>query len=156
MDNHQEFVRDRPNHLNSHLHKPHLRTTMPSYSSRDVGDPSQVKKNKQSMADLKLRRLTELNSRLREDLDRERIPVSAASKRYGRLPLGSCARLWANCAQIASFHTRTARKISWYHLRGALLIRRYFSHRTSFRGAQLTIHQRMIHMRRNNREDAAR
>jgi hypothetical protein len=56
---------------------------MPSgYSSRDVGDPSQVKKNKQSMADLKLRRLTELNNRLREDLERERIPVSQAARRY--------------------------------------------------------------------------
>jgi guanine nucleotide-binding protein subunit gamma len=54
---------------------------MPSYTSRDVGDPSQIKKNKQSMADLKLRRLTELNNRLREDLERERIPVSQASKR---------------------------------------------------------------------------
>jgi guanine nucleotide-binding protein subunit gamma len=52
---------------------------MPSgYSSRE--DPGQMKKNKQSMADLKLRRLTELNTRLREDLDRERIPVSQASK----------------------------------------------------------------------------
>jgi len=51
------------------------------YSTRDVGDPSQMKKNKQSMADLKLRRLTELNNRLREDLDRERIPVSQAAKR---------------------------------------------------------------------------
>ena len=56
---------------------------MPQYTSRDVGDPSQIKKNKQSMADLKLRRLTELNNRLREDLDRERIPVSQAAKRYG-------------------------------------------------------------------------
>lgn len=55
---------------------------MPSYSSRDTGDPNQIKKNKQSMADLKLRRLTELNNRLREDLERERIPVSQASKRY--------------------------------------------------------------------------
>ena len=55
---------------------------MPSgYSSRE--DPGQMKKNKQSMADLKLRRLTELNSRLREDLERERIPVSQASKRCG-------------------------------------------------------------------------
>ena len=54
---------------------------MPSgYSSRE--DPGQMKKNKQSMADLKLRRLTELNSRLREDLERERIPVSQAAKRY--------------------------------------------------------------------------
>ena len=56
---------------------------MPQYTSRDVGDPTQIKKNKQSMADLKLRRLTELNNRLREDLDRERIPISTASKRYG-------------------------------------------------------------------------
>lgn len=55
--------------------------TMSPYTSRDVGDPSQIKKNKQSMADLKLRRLTELNNRLREDLERERIPVSSASKR---------------------------------------------------------------------------
>ncbi|TAQ85413.1 hypothetical protein B7494_g6258 [Chlorociboria aeruginascens] len=53
----------------------------PGYASRDVGDPSQMKKNnKQSMADLKLRRLTELNNRLREDLERERIPVSQAAK----------------------------------------------------------------------------
>lgn len=55
--------------------------TMPQFTSRDVGDPNQMKKNKQSMADLKLRRLTELNNRLREDLERERIPVSQASKR---------------------------------------------------------------------------
>lgn len=54
---------------------------MPQYTSRDVGDPSQIKKTKQSMADLKLRRLTELNNRLREDLERERIPVSVAAKR---------------------------------------------------------------------------
>jgi hypothetical protein len=60
---------------------------MPSgYSSRDVGDPSQVKKNKQSMADLKLRRLTELNNRLREDLERDRIPVSQAANRYAHHP----------------------------------------------------------------------
>ena len=56
-------------------------SNMPQYTSRDVGDPSQIKKNKQSMADLKLRRLTELNNRLREDLERERIPISTASKR---------------------------------------------------------------------------
>ncbi|OPB39384.1 hypothetical protein A0O28_0050900 [Trichoderma guizhouense] len=55
-------------------------TTPTPYTSRDVGDPTQIKKTKQSMADLKLRRLTELNNRLREDLDRERIPVSTASK----------------------------------------------------------------------------
>jgi guanine nucleotide-binding protein subunit gamma, fungi len=66
----------------------HPVATMPSgYASRDVGDPSQVKKNKQSMADLKLRRLTELNNRLREDLERDRIPVSQASNRYRCPPL---------------------------------------------------------------------
>ncbi|CAI4217931.1 unnamed protein product [Parascedosporium putredinis] len=54
---------------------------MPQYNPRDVGDTSQIKKGKQSMADLKLRRLTELNNRLREDLERERIPVSSAAKR---------------------------------------------------------------------------
>jgi guanine nucleotide-binding protein subunit gamma, fungi len=65
---------------------------MPQYTSRDVGDPSQIKKNKQSMADLKLRRLTELNNRLREDLDRERIPVSTASKRYSAKMKMDCKR----------------------------------------------------------------
>ncbi|SPO01120.1 probable G protein gamma subunit [Cephalotrichum gorgonifer] len=59
---------------------PPSKPMMPQYTSRDVGDPSQIKKNKQSMADLKLRRLTELNKRLREDLERERIPVSSAAK----------------------------------------------------------------------------
>lgn len=62
--------------------KPSTSTEMPQYTSRDMGDPSQIRRNKQSMADLKLRRLTELNSRLKEDLERERIPVSQASKRY--------------------------------------------------------------------------
>ena len=66
-----------PTRRPSHPHR-----TMPQYTSRDVGDPSQIKKTKQSMADLKLRRLTELNNRLREDLDRERIPVSSAAKGY--------------------------------------------------------------------------
>lgn len=53
---------------------------MPQYTTRD-GESSQFRRNKQSMADLKLRRLTELNMRLREDLERERIPVSTAAKR---------------------------------------------------------------------------
>ncbi|KAK7951718.1 GGL domain-containing protein [Apiospora aurea] len=68
-------------------------TTMPQYTSRDVGDPSQIKKNKQSMADLKLRRLTELNSRLREDLERERIPRFAGFQkviRYKHTTLPLC------------------------------------------------------------------
>lgn len=46
------------------------------YEIRNVGDG---KSKKQSMAELKLRRLTELNARLREDLDRRRIPVSEAA-----------------------------------------------------------------------------
>ncbi|KAF2756333.1 hypothetical protein EJ05DRAFT_441103 [Pseudovirgaria hyperparasitica] len=37
------------------------------------------KSKKQSMAELKLRRLTELNTRLKEDLERRRIPVSEAA-----------------------------------------------------------------------------
>lgn len=51
---------------------------MPGYEMRAVGD---VKKQKQSMADLKLRRLNELNMRLKEDLERPRIRVSEASMR---------------------------------------------------------------------------
>lgn len=53
---------------------------MPSaYEIRAGGD---AKNKKQSMADLKLRRLNELNMRLREDLERPRIKVSEASMRY--------------------------------------------------------------------------
>lgn len=40
------------------------------------------KSKKQSMAELKLRRLTELNQRLQEDLNRRRIPVSEAAMEY--------------------------------------------------------------------------
>ncbi|CAD6588119.1 MAG: hypothetical protein ASARMPREDX12_003169 [Alectoria sarmentosa] len=47
-----------------------------AYEIRAGGD---VRNKKQSMADLKLRRLNELNSRLREDLERPRIKVSEAS-----------------------------------------------------------------------------
>jgi len=52
---------------------------MPTYETRGVGDVIQIRTKKQSMADLKLRRLTELNIRLREDLERPRIKVSEAS-----------------------------------------------------------------------------
>jgi guanine nucleotide-binding protein subunit gamma len=55
---------------------------MPStYEIRAGGDPVQIRTKKQSMADLKLRRLTELNSRLREDLDRPRVKISEAAIR---------------------------------------------------------------------------
>lgn len=37
-----------------------------------------VRENRQTMAELKLRRLTELNIRLREDLERPRVKVSEA------------------------------------------------------------------------------
>ena len=47
-----------------------------AYEIRAGGD---VKRQKQSMADLKLRRLNELNMRLKEDLDRPRIKVSEAA-----------------------------------------------------------------------------
>ncbi|MCJ1374720.1 hypothetical protein MMC20_005952 [Loxospora ochrophaea] len=47
-----------------------------AYEIRAGGDG---KSKKQSMADLKLRRLNELNMRLKEDLDRPRIKVSEAS-----------------------------------------------------------------------------
>ncbi|KAG7009901.1 hypothetical protein G7Y79_00001g001730 [Physcia stellaris] len=50
-----------------------------AYEIRAGGD---VKNKKQSMADLKLRRLNELNSRLKEDLERPRIKVSEASMSY--------------------------------------------------------------------------
>ena len=50
------------------------------YEIRAGGDG---KSKKQSMAELKLRRLTELNARLKEDLDRRRIPVSEAALEYG-------------------------------------------------------------------------
>ena len=48
-----------------------------TYAVRDGGDP---KNKKQSMADLKLRRLNELNLRLKEDLERPRVKVAEASQ----------------------------------------------------------------------------
>jgi len=53
---------------------------MPSaYAVKDGGD---ARSKKQSMADLKLRRLQELNTRLKEDLERPRVKVAEASTRY--------------------------------------------------------------------------
>lgn len=51
----------------------------PAYAVRDTADP---KAKKQSMADLKLRRLQELNTRLKEDLERPRVKVAEASQSY--------------------------------------------------------------------------
>lgn len=51
-----------------------------AYDPRGGGDG-----RRKNMADLKLRRLTELNVRLREDLDRPRIRVSEAANEYVEL-----------------------------------------------------------------------
>ena len=48
-----------------------------AYNTRESGDG---RNKKQTMAELKLRRLQELNVRLKEDLDRRRIPVSQAAQ----------------------------------------------------------------------------
>jgi hypothetical protein len=63
---------------------------MPSaYDIRSGGNPHNKRQN---MAELKLRRLNELNVRLKEDLERPRIKVSEASMRYVRsLPFWSLA-----------------------------------------------------------------
>jgi guanine nucleotide-binding protein subunit gamma len=53
---------------------------MANFETRAGGDTVGNSRNrKQSMADLKLRRLAELNLRLREDLDRPRVKVSEAA-----------------------------------------------------------------------------
>lgn len=52
---------------------------MPPYELRSGGD---VRNKKQSVADLKYRRLVELNARLKEDLDRPRVKVSEAALSY--------------------------------------------------------------------------
>ncbi|KAI9675123.1 MAG: Guanine nucleotide-binding protein subunit gamma [Caeruleum heppii] len=49
------------------------------YEIRAGGEAVQIRRRNQSMSDLKLRRLTELNLRLREDLDRPRVKVSEAA-----------------------------------------------------------------------------
>ncbi|BFZ58276.1 Guanine nucleotide-binding protein subunit gamma [Savitreella phatthalungensis] len=45
-----------------------------------AGSVGQASAKKASMSEIKLRRLTELNGRLRDDLERERVPVSEACK----------------------------------------------------------------------------
>ncbi|KAF2399687.1 hypothetical protein EJ06DRAFT_62120 [Trichodelitschia bisporula] len=50
---------------------------MPAPYEPRAGDGS--RNRRQGMAELKLRRLNELNARLREDLERRRIPVSEAA-----------------------------------------------------------------------------
>jgi guanine nucleotide-binding protein subunit gamma, fungi len=59
---------------------------MAAYELRSGGD---VKNKKQSVADLKYRRLQELNGRLKEDLDRPRVKVSEAAISSVILPLST-------------------------------------------------------------------
>ena len=58
---------------------PNLQIMPSAYAVKDGGD---ARSKKQSMADLKLRRLQELNTRLKEDLERPRVKVAEASTRY--------------------------------------------------------------------------
>lgn len=51
-----------------------------NYETRSGGDSRRAPR--QSMAELKLRRLQELNGRLRDDLERRRVPVSEAAVEY--------------------------------------------------------------------------
>lgn len=64
-----------------------------SHEIRAGGDP---RNKKQSMADLKLRRLNELNLRLKEDLDRPRVTVAQASKESVSALLRRLSRCDAN------------------------------------------------------------
>ena len=80
------------------------------------------KSKKQSMAELKLRRLTELNQRLQEDLNRRRIPVSEAAIEYVsqsiKYPLLSKVMMLTHFS--ASLHSRTkSLKTLWFRVAGA-------------------------------------
>ena len=65
----------------SHQHR-HQQFIMSSLYEPRGGTMEGARNRKQSMAELKLRRLQELVARLREDLDRRRIPVSEAATEY--------------------------------------------------------------------------
>ena len=80
------------------------------------------KSKKQSMAELKLRRLTELNQRLQEDLNRRRIPVSEAAIEYVlRLIKPPSNQSFGANIRLASLHSRTkSRKTLWFLVAGAL------------------------------------
>ena len=72
--------------VSSPLRSSFTHTSEPSMSSAPyeirTNDNGNGRSKKQSMAELKLRRLNELNQRLQEDLNRRRIPVSEASIEY--------------------------------------------------------------------------
>lgn len=67
-----------------------------------------VREKKQTMAELKLRRLTELNIRLREDLDRPRVKVSDACQSYVLWPLMD--------SRTARYETSVTNPVSYYRM----------------------------------------
>ncbi|KAL6150941.1 hypothetical protein ACJBU6_09943 [Exserohilum turcicum] len=108
---------------------------MPATSAMMTAAPYEIwtggdgKTKKQSMAELKLRRLTELNQRLREDLERRRIPVSEAAldliaftdkepkdwmvpSRWGTVRLHPGARALSTSATIPTRHNRATAAVS--------------------------------------------
>ncbi|ODH45961.1 hypothetical protein GX48_07958 [Paracoccidioides brasiliensis] len=72
----------------------------PAYELRPGGD---VKNKKQNMAELKLRRLNELNVRLKEDLERPRVKVSEAAMSTHVFDLGFTALLINYCNNTRDF-----------------------------------------------------
>ncbi|TKA69795.1 hypothetical protein B0A55_06467 [Friedmanniomyces simplex] len=74
-----------PPRIHIHLAQSPQKYSRSNTSESTMSSPFELRTNdngkskKQSMAELKLRRLTELNQRLQEDLNRRRIPVSEAS-----------------------------------------------------------------------------
>ena len=74
----------------------------------DVG-----RNKKQSMAELKLRRLNELNARLKEDLERRRIPVSEAANEYGTAIGHKNGHMLIVFATVSSTSLKRNQKTSW-------------------------------------------
>lgn len=84
---------------------------MPAYELRSGGD---VKNKKQSVADLKYRRLTELNARLKEDLDRPRVKVSEAALSYGSPFMMEPPQQLTRSLSPVSSATATTLATSWF------------------------------------------
>ena len=79
------FVADRDYRADRHrrrLQGVHTHLHFTDQSLRYQPSAMNTRPHKQSMSELKLRRLTEHNQRLREDLARPRVRVSEASARY--------------------------------------------------------------------------
>lgn len=76
--------------------------------------------NKQSLAELKLRRLNELNRRLQEDLERCRIPVSQAALEYDPSLNSYYTSTRADMVSAVSYPSRTVLpRIGWFQIDGA-------------------------------------